>query len=153
MIQLESAYSSLRSRNHALQQCLMYTRAHTLTYATQFSISESCKPLAVLQFVVRHVAYTCQLALLTKFSDISGLKYAMAPFLAGREIFTKCHQYINLPFDTKPSTRYAGCQLQSDEIPDSRNTHQHAAGPCPRHSSPKCGWRHENYFIVMGNVY
>ena len=26
-------------------------------------------------------------------------------------------------------------------------------GPHPRHSSSKCGWRHENDFIVMGNVH
>ena len=27
------------------------------------------------------------------------------------------------------------------------------SGPRPRHSSPKCGWRHQNDFIVMGNVH
>ena len=27
------------------------------------------------------------------------------------------------------------------------------SGPRPRHSSPECGWRHENDFIVMGNVH
>ena len=27
------------------------------------------------------------------------------------------------------------------------------SGPRPRHNSPKCGWRHENNFIVMGNVH
>ena len=51
----------------------------------------------------------------------------MAPCLTGREIYTKCYQYFHLPFDTKLSTRHAGCQLQSDEIPDSKITHQHTA--------------------------
>ena len=51
----------------------------------------------------------------------------MAPCLAGREIYTKCYQYIHLPFDTVLLTRHAGCQLQSDEIPDSKITHQHCA--------------------------
>ena len=36
-------------------------------------------------------------------------------------------QYIHLPFDAKLSTHDAGCQLQSDEIPDSKIIHQHAA--------------------------
>ena len=67
---------------------------------------------------------TCSLALLTFFSDISGLQYAIASCLAGREIYTKCCQYIHLPSDTKLSTRHTGCQLQSDEIPDSKITHQ-----------------------------
>ena len=51
----------------------------------------------------------------------------MAPYLTGHEICIKCCQYIHLPFDTKLSTRHAGCQLQSDEIPDSKITHQHTA--------------------------
>ena len=79
---------------------------------------------ASLRHDVRHC--TCSLALLTFFSDISGMQYAMAPCLAaaGREIYTKCCQYIHLPSDTKLSTRSTGCQLQSDEIPDSKITHQ-----------------------------
>ena len=96
----------------------MHTRAHTTSYATQLSISESCYPLAVRQFVVRRVACAWTLALLTKLSNISGLKYATAPCLAGREIYAKCYQYVHLPFDTKLSTRHERCQLQSDEIPD-----------------------------------
>ena len=36
-------------------------------------------------------------------------------------------QYIHLPFDTKLSTRHAGRQLQSDEIPDSKFTHRYTA--------------------------
>ena len=112
------------SRDHALQQCLMHTRAHTRIYATQFSIFESCNPLAVRWFVARRAACTCSLALLTHFVDISGLKYAMALCLAGREIYTKCYQYVHLPFDIKLSIHHAGRQLQSDEIPDSKITHQ-----------------------------
>ena len=115
------------SRNHTLQQCLMYTRAHTTIYATQFFYFKSRKPLAVRQFVARCLACTCPLALLTKFTDISGLKYALAPCLAGCEICAKYYRYIHLPFDTKLSACHAGCQLQSDEIPDSKNTHQHPA--------------------------
>ena len=78
---------------------------------------------ASLRHDVRHC--TCSLALLTFFfSDISGMQYAMAPCFAGREIYTKCCQYIHLPSDTKLLTRSTGCQLQSDEIPDSKITHQ-----------------------------
>ena len=51
----------------------------------------------------------------------------MALCLPGREIYTKCCQYIHLPFDTKLSTRHAGRQLQFDEIPDSKITHQRTA--------------------------
>ena len=66
--------------------------------------------------------------LVDKISDISGVQCTMAPFLVGCEIYTKCYQYIHLPIDTKFSTRHIGCQLESDEIPDSKNTHQqHAA--------------------------
>ena len=31
--------------------------------------------------------------------------------------------------------------------------HCSESGPRPRHSSAKCGWRHENDFIVMGNAH
>ena len=64
------------------------------------------------------------LALLTKSADISGLQYAIAHCLSGREIYTNCCQYIHLPFDTELLTRNAGCKLESDEIPNSENTHQ-----------------------------
>ena len=40
-------YVDKSSRYPALQQCLMHTRAQTTINATQFYISESCKPLAV----------------------------------------------------------------------------------------------------------
>ena len=51
----------------------------------------------------------------------------MEPYLVGREIYTKCYQYIHLPFDTKLSTRHAGHQLQSDEIPDIKIAHWYTA--------------------------
>ena len=51
----------------------------------------------------------------------------MAPCLARREISTKYQQYTHLPFDTKLSTRHAGCQLRSDEIVDRKIIHRHAA--------------------------
>ena len=51
----------------------------------------------------------------------------MATCLAGREIYTKCYQYIHRSFDTSLSTRHAGRQLQFDEIPDSKITHRYTA--------------------------
>ena len=125
----------------------MHTRAHTTIYATPFSISENCKPLAVRLFVVRCAACTCSLALLTILSDISGLQFAMAPCLAGREIYTRCYQYIHLPFDTILSTHHAGYQptiwrnLRQQNLSP---VYCSNSGPHPRHSSAKCGWRHEN---------
>ena len=44
--------------------------------------------------------------------------------LVGRDIYTKCYQYIDLPFDTKLSTHHPGRELQSDEIHDCKITHQ-----------------------------
>ena len=61
-------YVDNSSRNDTLQQFLMHTQAHTIIYATKFSISESCNPLAVRWFVARLVTCTCSLALLTNFS-------------------------------------------------------------------------------------
>ena len=45
--------------------------------------------------------------------------------------------------------------LQSDEIPDSKSLTGilQRIRSAPRHSYRKCGWRHENDFIVMGNVH
>ena len=61
-------------------------------------------------------------------------------------------------FHLTQSFRPATCSghLQSDEIPDGKITHPvhcSESGPRPRHSSAKCGWRHENDFIVMGNAH
>ena len=47
--------------------------------------------------------------------------------LRGSQDFYQCYQYIHLPFDTKLSTRHAGCQLRSDEFRDSKITDRHAA--------------------------
>ena len=90
------------------------------------------------------------------FSDISDLEYAMALCLAGREIYTKCYQYIYLPFDWKLSTRLVERSSTIWRNPRQQNhspVYCSEWGPRPSHSSPKCGWRHENDFIVMGNVH
>ena len=89
------------------------------------------------------------------FSDISDLKYVEALCLTGSEIYTKCYQYIHLPFDTKLSTRHVERPSTTWRNPRQQNhspVYCSESGPRPRHSSPKCGWRHENDFIVMGNV-
>ena len=89
------------------------------------------------------------------FSDISDLKYAIALCLAGREIYTKCYQYIHLPFVTKLSTRHVERPSTIWRNPRQQNhspVYYSESGPRPRHSSPKCGWRHENDFIVMGDL-
>ena len=76
------------------------------------------------------------------------------PCLAvGREMYTKCYQYIHLSFDTKLSTRHAGFSLTKSPMSQNHSpVYCSESGPRLRHNSPKCGWRHENDFIMMGNV-
>ena len=49
----------------------------------------------------------------------------MARGRAGREIYTKCYQYIHLPLSFRPAT--SSGHLQSDEIPDGKITHRYTA--------------------------
>ena len=65
--------------------------------------------------------------MLTIFADISDLKYAMALCLAGRKIYTKCYQYIQIPFDTKLSTRHVERPSTIWRNPDSKITHRYTA--------------------------
>ena len=66
----------------------------------------------------------------------------MALCLAGREIYTKCYQYINLPFDTKLSTRHVEWPSTIWRNPwqqnRSRPVYCSESDPRPRHSFPKC---------------
>ena len=52
------------------------------------------------------------------------------------------------PLRRVPTTIWRNLRQQNHSPANCSNS-----GPCPRHSSPKCGWRHENDFIVMGNVH
>ena len=51
----------------------------------------------------------------------------MARGRAGREIYTKCYQYIHLPFDKSFRPATSSGHLQSDEIPDGKITHRYTA--------------------------
>ena len=115
------------TRNHAEQEWLIHTRAHITIFATQFLYFRKLQAPRIVLVCGATCCMHVFAGFVDKFSDISGLQYAMALCIAGREIYTKYYQYIHLRLDTKLSTRHAGRQLPPDEIPDSKITHQRTA--------------------------
>ena len=97
-----------KSRNHALQWCLMRAGAHTTMYATQFSISErklQAPRSALISGATCGMHMFAGLSFLRTFQVCNTLWH---PASQG----TKCYWYIYLPFDTELSTRHAEIQLQ-----------------------------------------
>ena len=130
-----------------------YTDTYNALNATQFYISESCKPLAVRYFVARRAACTCSLALLTIFSDISCLRYAIWQPASWVAKFIQSVTNIFI-FHLTQNFRHATQGVSYNLTKSRQQNHSPAycsnSGPRPRHSSPKCGWRHKNDFYSDG---
>ena len=119
-----------------------------------FSISESCKPLAVrLLRDVRHahVRWLCWQIYRT-FQACNTLWQSgsrVAKFIRNVSNIFIYHLAQNF----RPATQGTRYNLTKYPTAKSLTNILQQCRSRPRHSSAKCGWRHENNFIVMVNVH